>query len=155
VIVGKMLRAKGQTLATAESCTGGLIAGMITDVPGCSDYFMGSVVAYDNRVKQNVLGVEEATLIQYGAVSEPTAYQMAQGARKALGVDWAVSITGIAGPGGGTAEKPVGLVYIGVAGPNGTTVKEYRLWHGDRTQLRLRASKFALHDVLERIKSER
>ncbi|HEU4963178.1 MAG TPA: competence/damage-inducible protein A [Bacilli bacterium] len=151
VKVGKELRAKGQTLVTAESCTGGMIGAMITDLAGCSDYFWGSLVCYHNRVKQQALGVEEGVLQTYGAVSRECAEQMAEGARQRVGTDWAVSVTGIAGPGGGTDAKPVGLVYIGVAGPNGTTVKEYRWTNSDRHQIRLRAAKNALHDLLKRM----
>ncbi|PWK15492.1 competence/damage-inducible protein A [Tumebacillus permanentifrigoris] len=151
---GKLLREKGQRMVTAESCTGGLIGQMVTDLPGSSEYFYGSVVAYDNTIKERVLGVDPAVLREHGAVSEQTAQQMAEGARKLMGVDWAVSVTGIAGPGGGTAEKPVGLVYIGIAGPDGTTVGEHRLF-GDRTQVRLRAARTALHSLIQRIQNER
>ncbi|MCX7568604.1 competence/damage-inducible protein A [Tumebacillus sp. DT12] len=153
VKVGKLLRAKGQTMATAESCTGGMIATMITDVPGCSDIFWGSVVSYHNDVKHGVLGVEESVLREHGAVSSQCARQMAEGARRTTGADWAVSVTGIAGPGGGTKEKPVGLVFVGVAGPNGTTVEEYHL-RGDRHQFRLRTAKVALYDLMQRIQND-
>ncbi|MBL0388467.1 competence/damage-inducible protein A [Tumebacillus sp. ITR2] len=150
---GLLLREKGQRVVTAESCTGGMIGQMLTDVSGCSDYFYGSVVAYDNTIKERVLGVDPQVLREHGAVSEETAKQMAEGARKLMGVEWAISVTGIAGPGGGTPEKPVGLVYIGVAGPGGTTVGEHRLF-GDRTQVRLRAARTALHSLIERIQNE-
>lgn len=151
---GLLLRQKGQHMVTAESCTGGLIGQMITDLPGCSDYFYGSVVAYDNSIKEQVLGVDPAVLREQGAVSAETAKQMAEGARKLMNVEWALSVTGIAGPGGGTAEKPVGLVYIGVAGPDGTTVSEHQLF-GDRTQVRIRAARTALHNLIQRIQNER
>lgn len=119
-IVGKLLRTKGQTLSVAESCTGGGLGAMITTVPGSSDYFLGGVQAYSNQVKISLLGVEEETLAQLGAVSAPVAEQMALGVKQKLGSDWGLSITGIAGPGGGTETKPVGLVYIGIATPDGT-----------------------------------
>lgn len=154
VKLGKLLRERGQKMGTAESCTGGLIGMMITDVAGSSDYYYGSVVSYDNSVKQNVLGVTQDVLAEHGAVSEACARQMAIGARQELGTDWAVSVTGIAGPGGGTEEKPVGLIYVGISGPGGTTVKEHRLFRGDRQQIRLRAAKTAMHDLIQRILSE-
>jgi len=106
---------KGLTLSTAESCTGGLVAARIVNVPGSSNYFMGGVVAYDNRAKMKVLGVRAETLLKYGAVSPQTAREMVVGVKELLSTDCAVSTTGIAGPGGGTPEKPVGLTYIGVA----------------------------------------
>jgi PncC family amidohydrolase len=108
--IALLLRARCQTLATAESCTGGLIASRITDIPGSSDYFLGGVVAYDNRIKISLLGVPPGLLAQYGAVSRETVREMAAGARTALGADIAISVSGIAGPGGGTPEKPVGTV---------------------------------------------
>ncbi|KEO84200.1 damage-inducible protein CinA [Tumebacillus flagellatus] len=151
---GLLLRERGERMVTAESCTGGLIGQLLTDIPNCSDYFYGSIVAYDNTIKEKVLGVDSQVLREHGAVSAQTAKQMAEGARKVMGVEWAISVTGIAGPGGGTAEKPVGLVYIGVAGPGGTTVGEHRLF-GDRSQVRLRAARTALHSLIERIQNER
>ena len=119
-VVGAMLAERGLTLAVAESCTGGAVAARITSVPGASRYFVGGVVAYGNAVKARQLGVEEAVLREQGAVSEPVARQMAAGARTALGADLAVSTTGIAGPTGGTPEKPVGLVWLGYADAAGT-----------------------------------
>ncbi len=105
-----------QTLSTAESCTGGLIAHSVTDVAGSSKCFLGGIVAYSNEAKMKFLGVAEATLIAHGAVSEPVAAELAAGARSVFESNWALGVTGIAGPGGGTKEKPVGLVYIGIAG---------------------------------------
>lgn len=126
-VVGELLLKQGQTLAVAESCTGGLLGQLLTGIPGSSGYFLGGVVAYDNRIKEHLLGVDPATLERYGAVSKPVAAQMALGAKQTLGSDWALSITGIAGPDGGTATKPVGLVYLGLADPDGKTeVQEYQ-----------------------------
>ncbi len=115
--VARLFTQNGLTLATAESCTGGNIARLITGLAGASDYFLGGIVSYSNQVKKDVLGVSAADLEKYGAVSQPVALQMAQGARKVTGADWAVSTTGIAGPGGGSPQKPVGTVWIAVAGP--------------------------------------
>jgi len=145
-VVGRVLRERGQTVATAESCTGGMVGRMITDEPGASDYFLGGVVAYANRVKQDVLGVGEEVLVAYGAVSEPVAEAMAKGARKLLGSDWAISITGIAGPEGGTPEKPVGLVYIGLSSAGSTQVHRHVL-SGTRQIVRTRASLAALNHL--------
>ena len=110
--VGHLLAEKGLTVAVAESCTGGLIAHRLTNVPGSSAYFLGGVVAYANEVKERVLGVRPETLRRYGAVSREVALEMARGVRRLLGADIALSATGIAGPAGGTPEKPVGLVYV-------------------------------------------
>ena len=121
-VVGQLLKAKGQTLAVAESCTGGGLGSLLTEVPGSSEYFFGGVISYANEVKINLLGVNAADLAAEGAVSETVARQMAAGVKAKVGTDWGVSITGIAGPGGGTEDKPVGLVYIGVADPDGGVV---------------------------------
>jgi nicotinamide-nucleotide amidase len=121
-VVGQQLLGQQQTLAVAESCTGGGLGQMLTAVAGSSAYFRGGIIAYDNGVKVNLLGVDGATLDQAGAVSAPVAEQMAQGAKARLHTDWALSITGIAGPDGGTPSKPVGLVYIGLATPTGETM---------------------------------
>ena len=126
-VVGDRLRQTGQTLAVAESCTGGGLGHMLTAVAGSSAYFMGGIISYDNAVKIGLLGVSPAVLETLGAVSAPVAEQMATGVRARLGTDWGVGITGVAGPGGGTAEKPVGLVYIGIAGPEGQAIsRAYR-----------------------------
>ncbi len=127
-IVGQLLRATGETLSVAESCTGGGLGEMLTAIPGSSDYFMGGVIAYNNQVKISLLGVNEEDLAQFGAVSTTVAQQMALGVKQRLGTTWGLSITGIAGPGGGTETKPVGLVYIGLAGPQEQVDSfEYRL----------------------------
>lgn len=127
-----LLREKKATLATAESCTGGLVADLITDVPGSSDVFVGGVAAYSNAVKIAVLGVPEAVLATDGAVSEATVRAMAEGARARFGSTFAMSVSGIAGPAGGTADKPVGTVWLGLAGPAGTTAKKLQLWFDRR-----------------------
>ena len=145
-LVVDLLRERGLTLATAESCTGGLVATRITDVPGSSDVFLGSVVAYADSVKRDRLGVPEEVLATHGAVSAETAAAMAAGARAALGADIAVSVTGVAGPGGGTEEKPVGLVYLHAAGPAGELARRLD-FPGDRETIRLRAAVAALHLV--------
>ncbi|MEY2645938.1 MAG: hypothetical protein RLZZ611_2587 [Cyanobacteriota bacterium] len=118
-VVLRLLRERGQTLAVAESCTGGGLGAAVAAVPGASDLFLGGVIAYANAVKQTLLGVPAALLAAHGAVSDPVAVAMAEGARRCTGADWALAITGVAGPGGGSAEKPVGLVHIAVAGPDG------------------------------------
>lgn len=123
--VGQLLREKGVTVATAESCTGGEIAHLLTSVPGSSDYFKGSVVAYANEVKVNVLGVNPADIEREGVVSEPVVLQMAEGVRRVMGTDYAVATSGVAGPAGGTPEKPVGTVWIGVATPRGCFARKY------------------------------
>ncbi len=129
---GRLLTEAGQTLSVAESCTGGLIANLITDVAGASDYFLFSATTYANEAKMNILKVSQKTLEDHGAVHEQTAVEMAQGARRAGCSDWAVSTTGIAGPTGGTDEKPLGTVCIGVAGPNGASARRFVLDTGDR-----------------------
>lgn len=123
--IGQILRKKGVTVATAESCTGGEIARMITSVPGSSEYYKGSVVSYANEVKINVLGVNAGDIEREGAVSETVVLQMAEGVRKLMRTDYAVSTSGVAGPDGGTADKPVGTVWIGVATPQGSFAKKF------------------------------
>ncbi len=118
--LGNVLRSKGLKVASAESCTGGLIAHLITAIAGSSDYYNGSVVSYANEVKTNVLKVSNETLLQHGAVSEPVVRQMAEGVRKLMNVDLAVATSGIAGPSGGTPEKPVGTVWMAISTPVST-----------------------------------
>ena len=145
-LVLELLRERGLTLATAESCTGGLVGGRLTDVPGSSDVFLGGAIVYSNAAKERQLGVPAALIAAHGAVSAEVAAAMAHGARERLGADVAVAVTGIAGPGGGTAEKPVGLVYVHAAGPMGE--RELRLdFPGDRETIRGRATVAALHTV--------
>ena len=141
-----LCREQGLTLATAESCTGGLVAARLTSVPGSSDVFVGGVVAYSNGVKARELGVPEATLERFGAVSEEAAEAMTAGARERLGADVAVSVTGVAGPGGGTPEKPVGLVFLHAQGPSGSLARRLD-FPGDREAIRGRATAAALHLV--------
>ena len=145
VVLG-LCRERGLTLATAESCTGGLVAARLTSVPGSSDVFVGGVVAYSNEVKRSELGVPRETLEAHGAVSEETAAAMAEGARERLGVDVAVSVTGVAGPGGGTEEKPVGLVYLHAVGPDGARSVSFSV-PSDRESIRRRAAVAAVHLV--------
>jgi len=137
------LRAQGLKLALAESCTGGMIAMRITAIPGVSDVFLGGVVCYADAVKRDVLGVPQEILDQHGAVSAPCAEAMAEGARKRLGADIAVSVTGIAGPGGETPDKPVGLVFIGISTAS-TTEAVRHVFSGDRQSIRQQAADAAL-----------
>ena len=141
-----LCRERGWTLASAESCTGGLVAARLTSVPGSSDVFLGGVVAYADEVKQRELAVPAALLAAHGAVSPEVAEAMARGARDRLGVDVAVAVTGIAGPGGGTPEKPVGLVYLHAEGPDGGVGREFS-FPGDRASIRARSAAGALHLV--------
>jgi PncC family amidohydrolase len=131
VILGRLLTRKSLTLALAESCTGGLIANRVTDVAGSSAYFIGGVVSYANEAKEILLGVRHETLITHGAVSAETALEMARGVRERLGTDLAASVTGIAGPSGGTPGKPVGLTYVGLSAP-GIERAERFVWDRDR-----------------------
>ena len=119
-VVLERLRQRGETLAVAESCTGGGLGAALTAVPGASDVFLGGVIAYANAVKEGLLGVPPELLAEHGAVSDPVAIAMAEGVRRRTGSDWALALTGIAGPGGGSAAKPVGLVHLGLAGPAGS-----------------------------------
>jgi nicotinamide-nucleotide amidase len=143
-IVLDLCRERGLTLATAESCTGGMVAERLTGVPGSSDAFVGAVVAYSNDIKERELGVSGEVLEEHGAVSAEAAAAMAAGARERLGADVAIAVTGIAGPGGGTEAKPVGLVYLHVEGPDGGRGADF-LFGSDRESIRRRATMTALH----------
>lgn len=142
-VLGQLLREQGKTVATAESCTGGVIGKMLTDVAGSSDYYRGGVVCYSDDLKVQLVGVKEATLKRFGAVSGSVARQMAVGIRERASSDFGLSVTGIAGPQGGGPEKPVGLVFIGLSAPRQTEVKEVRL-SGGREVIRIRSSRMAL-----------
>lgn len=149
--LAKELLARGWKLAVAESCTGGGLGARITDTPGSSAYFLGGIIAYDNRVKKDMLGVPEAVFAESGAVSRPSAEAMAAGCLRRFGADVAVSITGIAGPGGGTPDKPVGLVYMAVATGSGGTSEERR-FSGDRASVRRQAVEAALRLALAAVR---
>lgn len=139
--------ARGLSVATAESCTGGLVAAALTAVPGSSGYVRGGIVAYADDVKVKSLAVPPETITGHGAVSEETAKAMAEGARDAFGVDLAVAVTGVAGPGGGTVDKPVGLTYVAVASSRGTTALRF-LWSGDRQSNRWDSTRVALEELV-------
>ena len=143
-VIGRRLKERGWKVALAESCTGGMIASMLTDVPGSSDYFLGAVVSYANEAKEGFLGVDPETIRRFGAVSAETARAMASGALDRFGADVAVSVTGIAGPDGGSPEKPVGTVHFGLAAREGKTVLKRRLFGGDRSVVRRAAALQAL-----------
>ncbi len=146
--VGALLRQRGSKLATAESCTGGLLADRLTDVPGSSDYFLGGIVAYAYEAKVAMLEVSWATLQRYGAVSSETVLEMARGARKALGAELAISVSGIAGPGGGLPNKPVGTTWFGLVAPDGEW-SFLRKYEGDRLQNKAEASETALQLLMD------
>lgn len=143
-VIGELLRIDKKNLATAESCTGGKVAQMITSIPGSSDYFKGSVVAYDNSVKKHLLDVSDELLVKYGAVSKQVVERMAKGARKLFGTDYSVATSGISGPGGGTDSKPVGTVWIAVSSGKGTVSEKY-VYRMERNQNILRFSNAALN----------
>lgn len=149
----KVALTTGVTIGTAESCTGGLVGKMLTDLGGSSGYYQGGVISYANAVKEQVLGVSSETLATYGAVSEETAKEMVEGVFRVLRTDYAIATTGIAGPGGGSQEKPVGLVYIGIGTPRGITVHK-EIFIGDRTSIRKsvaeRAIQYVYKELIER-----
>ncbi len=151
-LVVDICRTNNHTIGFAESCTGGMVSQVITDISGSSNIFMGSIISYSNQVKINQLNVAKTLIDKYGAVSSECADAMAKGAREILGVDYAVSITGIAGPTGGTDDKPVGLVYIAISSDKKTVVFEERL-KGDRESIRVRSTNIALFKLLEAIKN--
>jgi PncC family amidohydrolase len=148
VRVGELLGVKGMTLGLAESCTGGLIAHRITNVPGSSEYFLGAVVCYADEVKRGLLGVRAETLAQDGAVSRQSALEMARGVCKVLGAQVGVAVTGIAGPGGGSGDKPVGLTWIALITPEGERVERF-VWRGDRIENKRSSVDAALKMLLE------
>jgi PncC family amidohydrolase len=141
--IGSLLTERGHTLAVSESCTGGLVGHRITNVPGSSAYYLGSVTAYSSQAKVALLGVAQSTLAAHGAVSQQTALEMARGARHAFGADIGLAVTGIAGPDGGTAGKPVGLVYVALAAADGELVERHE-WHGDRLENKERSAEAVL-----------
>ena len=148
--IAAALLARRQTLATAESCTGGAVGAALTDLAGSSAWYLGGLVAYSNSLKTRLLDVPADLLAIHGAVSAQTAQAMAKGAREKTDADFAVAVTGIAGPGGGTPEKPVGLVYMAVAGPGGSAVFKHR-FAGTRADIRAAAVDAALNHALEAI----
>ena len=147
-LLGDIFRQRKLTLAAAESCTGGLIADRITNVPGSSEYFYGAVVAYAYEAKVSLLNVSWDTLQAYGAVSRETVLEMARGTRNVLKTDIAVSVSGIAGPGGGLPDKPVGTTWIGLSTPEGNWARKF-IWDGDRWQNKAYSADAALHFVLD------
>ena len=153
-VVGDLLVERGDTVAVAESLTGGLIGKMITDVPGSSAYYLAGPITYSDESKTELLGVRKETLAEHGAVSEEVCMEMAHGVRSRVGAVWGVSTTGIAGPGGGTPKKPVGLTFIGVAFDDGTHVKRI-VYRGDRDIVRDRAANGALWILYNQIVTRR
>ena len=151
VQLGKSLRARKWSIATAESCTGGLIAAIITDVPECSGWFERGFVTYSNESKQEMLGVDAAALEKHGAVSEAVAREMAVGALNDSRADVSVAVTGIAGPDGGSEEKPVGTVWLAWAWPNGEVIAERKQFPGDRDRIRRLTAEHALRTLVERM----
>lgn len=150
-LVARLLEENGATLAVAESVTGGLIASRLTDVPGISRFFLEGIVSYSNKAKVRLLGCIEEELLHFGAVSAPVAEQMARGARTRSGATFAVSTTGIAGPSGGTPEKPVGLVWFGVSTPT-KTFSHSVVFEGDRKKIKHRAADEAFRLLIEELK---
>ena len=151
--IGRLLEAYGKTISTAESCTGGMVSELLTSVPGSSKYFLGGVVSYANSVKTGVLNVPEEIITQHGAVSSECVAKMAEGARVLTGSDFAVATSGIAGPGGGTKEKPVGLVWVGVSSSKGTETYKVQ-YNGDRRRNIERSAAFALNKLRCKILNE-
>ena len=147
-IIGVLLKKKHSTLGIAESCTGGYVSHLITSIAGSSAYFNGAIVSYSNEVKMSTLGVSKETLENYGAVSEQCAMEMAVGARRVLNSDYALSTTGIAGPDGGSPDKPVGMVWMAIAGPNGVFAKKI-LSNGERINI-IERSALMVIDMLRR-----
>jgi PncC family amidohydrolase len=151
--VGELLKARNLTLGLAESCTGGLVGHRVTEVPGSSDYFLGGIVSYAYEIKEDILGVKHATLEGHGAVSAETALEMARGARRVLGTNIGLSVTGIAGPDGGTVDKPVGLVYIALSAEDDERWERH-VWESDRSGNKALSAEAAL-DLLRRYLEDR
>jgi PncC family amidohydrolase len=147
--LGQLLLNRHWTICTAESCTGGLVLHRLTNISGSSAYVLGGIVAYANEIKEAMLHVRHETLVRYGAVSEATAREMAVNVRALFGTHLALSITGIAGPGGGTPEKPVGLTYIGLAAPGGTVIVQKHIWPGNREENKIASAEAALRLAIE------
>ena len=152
VLVGELLTLRGLRLALAESCTGGLVGHLITNVAGSSTYYLGGGAAYANEAKVRLLGVNPGTLEKFGAVSAETALEMARGIRLALAADIGVSVTGIAGPTGGTADKPVGTVWIGISTPDDEYARHF-LWSGDRLAIKKQSAQAALKLLAEELRN--
>jgi PncC family amidohydrolase len=148
VVAGELLLQHHLKLAVAESCTGGLLSHIITNVPGSSNYYLGGVISYANEVKVGLLGVSQATLEKHGAVSAETALEMAHGARQALGADIGIAVSGIAGPSGGTPEKPVGTVWVGLSSAKDELARHF-LWQGDRLENKQQFARDALNLLIE------
>ncbi|MDO9129497.1 MAG: CinA family protein [Anaerolineales bacterium] len=153
VTIGKLLRERGFKLSVAESCTGGLLCDRITNVPGSSDYFIGGIVSYAYEAKVELLGVSWDTLKAFGAVSRETVLEMARGERQALDTDIGISVSGIAGPGGGMPEKPVGLTWIGLSAPDGEWARVF-IWEGDRLQNKAQSAEAALKLLLDYLQGD-
>jgi PncC family amidohydrolase len=151
--IGNLLSQQHFTLATAESCTGGLIGHRLTNVPGSSAYFLGGIVAYAYEAKEHLLGVHHNTLYDHGAVSRETAIEMARGARRVFGADLAVAVTGIAGPGGGLPNKPVGLTWIALSTRDGETAQQF-VWDKDRESNKAASAEAALQMVWDYLSSQ-
>lgn len=151
VVVGNLLRREGLRLAVAESCTGGLVGHLITNIPGSSTYYMGSVTAYAYEAKVRLLGVRWVTLEKYGAVSKETVLEMACGVRRALAADIGIAVSGIAGPGGGTPDKPVGLVWIGLSAASVDEAWKF-IWSGDRLAVKEQSAEAALRLLADYLK---
>lgn len=150
LLVGTALREKNLTIALAESCTGGLVGHLLTQVPGSSDYFIGGVIAYSDKAKEEILGVRDETLKQCGAVSVETAIEMAQGARKVFQTDYAVAVTGIAGPASDLSNKPVGLTWLAVCNDNDVWTESHN-WEGNRSEIKQQSAEAALNLLLQAI----
>ena len=153
ITIGEILTAKNLTLALAESCTGGLVGHRLTEVPGSSTYFLGGIVAYAYDAKERLLGVKHDTLYRHGAVSAKTALEMARGARHALGTDLGLSVTGIAGPSGGTPDKPVGLTYIALSARDDKRCERH-VWAGDRSENKVLSAEAALDLLLRYLSND-